>query len=66
MVSLLVVVQLLDIFGFDIARPLYVELLIFAFEHSESSTLATIYNCVVNVGVVCYFEGHKHFLVVLT
>ena len=59
MISLLILVQSLDIVGGDVARPLQIEILVVALYHVETGIFAGVDNGVVDVRGVCNFESHE-------
>jgi hypothetical protein len=68
MVCFLVLIEMLDILGRDIACPLKVEELIFILQHSKTSCFASVHYRIVNVSAVWNFESHKkifHFFALI-
>ena len=62
MIGLLILVQVLDVVGGDVASPLHVEVLVVAFDHVEAGVLAGVDHSVVDVSGVTDLEGHEEVL----
>lgn len=66
MVGLLILVQVQDVFVFNVASPLQIEVDVWLLNHSESCVFARVYDRVVNVSSVPNFERHEKVLHVFT
>ena len=58
-VRLLILVQPLNVFCCDVACPLHVEICIDTFDHVEAGILASVDDCVVDVGRIRDLKRHK-------
>lgn len=60
MISLLILVEVLNIWWHDIPSPLKIEhIIVRSFNHYKASIFATVNNCVVNVCIIKNLERHK-------
>ena len=66
MVSLLVLVQALDVIRCDVACPLHIEERVVAFDHDQARVFARVDDCVVNVRRIRDFERHEQVLDLVT
>jgi len=61
-VCLLVLVEPFDVIGRDVARPLHIEVVVVALDHSEARVFARVHHSVVDVGRVRDLERHEKVL----
>lgn len=66
MICLLILVQVLDIIGRNVACPLHIKVLIVTLDHVETSILASVDYGVVDVSRVRDLERHKKIVDFLT